>query len=72
MLMGMVMFVMMFIVVMMMMVVIFVRMLVRQVDIELHSGDARLELSRRVQVVSVEPKFLQLMLELVGIDAQID
>src|SRR5271155_4456247 len=50
----------------------FVFVVVLQMNIELHSGDARFEAARRVQVIAVKPEFLKFVLELVGIDAKID
>ena len=46
-------------------------MLVSQMNIEFHPGNSRFFLARNVEVIAIEPQFLQLMLEAMRINAKI-
>jgi hypothetical protein len=47
-------------------------MLIREVDIKLHAGDARLLPARNVEMVAVQLEFLQLAFEPAGVHAEVE
>src|SRR5689334_9518263 len=55
-----------------MMVIVAMFMIVLQMNIELHAGDSGFLAARNVQVIAIEPQLLQLVLELVRINAKIE
>jgi len=59
------------IVVMRMFMIVAMIMVVGQMDIELHSGDAGFFLTRDMEVIIAKTQFLQLVLELMRIDAEV-
>ena len=52
--------------------VVVVIVVVREVDIELHAGDAGFLLARNVEVIAVELEFLQLAFQLARVHAEVE
>jgi hypothetical protein len=54
-----------------MLMTMLVIMIVGQMDIEFHTGDSGFLLARNMEVITIEPQFLQLMLEQMRIHAEV-
>ena len=64
-------FVVMIVIVMRMLVCVSVSMVIGQMDVEFHTGDAGFFLAGDVEVIAIDVQFLQFKLELVRVDAEV-